>query len=132
MHEQTFSKEERLSSKKKIDLLFADGKGFNLYPFRAIWIFSSNEHENLPAQILISVSKKKIKKAITRNLIKRRIREGYRKNKSGFYTFLTKNNINCTLALVYIASDIALYKEIEQKIILVLQRLESEYEKSIG
>ncbi len=132
MHEQTFSKEERLSSKKKIDLLFADGKGFNLYPFRAIWIFSSNEHENLPAQILISVSKKKIKKAVTRNLIKRRIREGYRKNKSEFYTFLTKNNINCTLALVYIASDIALYKEIEQKIILVLQRLESEYEKSIG
>jgi len=132
MQTQTFSKEERLTSKKKIDHLFASGNGFNLYPFRVIWLFTKNHDENAPAQVLISVSKKKIKKAATRNLIKRRIREGYRKNKSGFYSFLTKNNIGCTFALVYIAADVALYKEIEQKIILVLQRLESEYEKSIG
>lgn len=132
MQTQTFSKEERLTSKKKIDLLFANGNGFNIYPLRAIWLFSPNQNENHPAQILISVPKKKIKKAVTRNLIKRRIREGYRKNKTELYSYLTKNNIHCTLALVYLASDIALYKEIEQKIILVIQRLESEYEKSIG
>lgn len=132
MQTQTFSKEERLSSKKKIDRLFAEGNGFTIYPLRAIWLYTKSQDTNIPAQILISVSKKKIKKAVTRNLIKRRIREGYRKNKSGFYGYLTKNNINCTLALVYIAPDIALYKEIEEKIILVLKRLESEYEKSIG
>ncbi len=132
MQTQTFSKEERLTSKKKIDRLFAVGNGFNVYPFRIIWMFREAQDGNTPAQVLISVSKKKIKKAVTRNLIKRRIREGYRKNKSGFYSYLTKNNIDCTLALVYIASDIALYKDIEQKIISILQRLESEYEKSIG
>lgn len=132
MQTQTFSKEERLTNKKKIDYLFANGSGFNLYPFRAIWVFSDAQDAKSPAQVLISVSKKKIKKAVTRNLLKRRIREGYRKNKTELYSFLTKNNIDCSLALVYIASDIALYKEIEQKIISILQRLESEYEKSIG
>lgn len=131
MQTQTFTKGERLTSKKEIERLFADGNGFNLYPIRAVWIFSKKENVGSPSQVLISVSKKKVKKAVTRNLLKRRIREGYRLNKSDFYSFLTKNNIDCSLALVYIASDIALYSEIEKKIILILKRLESEYENSI-
>lgn len=131
MQTQTFTKGERLTSKKEIERLFADGNGFNLYPIRAVWIFSIKENVGSPSQVLISVSKKKVKKAVTRNLLKRRIREGYRLNKSDFYSFLTKNNIDCSLALVYIASDIALYSEIEKKIILILKRLESEYENSI-
>ena len=127
---QTFQKDERLSVEKIIEKLFSGGKIFLIYPYRVVWL----EHEpgtKYPAQILISVSKKKFKKAVDRNLIKRRTREAYRKNKSSFYKFLTNNDKNCAFALIYISNEIALYKEIEQKIILILQRLQSEYEKDI-
>ena len=127
---QTFNKDERLSVEKIIDKLFSEGKSFLIYPYRVVWL----EHDHgtkYPVQILISVSKKKFKRAVDRNLIKRRTREAYRKNKSSFYKFLNNKNKNCTFALIYTSNEIALYKEIEQKIISILQRLQSEYEKDI-
>jgi len=127
---QTFKKHERLSGQKIIDTLFSEGKIFVVSPFRVVWL----EYElagQSPAQVLISVSKKRIKKAVDRNLVKRRIREAYRKNKDEFYKFLNRNQVKCAFALLYNSDLIADYKEIEEKIILLLQRFQSEYEKSI-
>ncbi len=127
---QTFKKHERLSGQKIIDTLFSEGKIFVVSPFRVVWI----EYElagQSPAQMLISVSKKRIKKAVDRNLVKRRIREAYRKNKDEFYEFLNRNQVKCAFALLYNSDLIADYKEIEEKINLLLQRFQSEYEKSI-
>lgn len=127
---QTFKKHERLSGQKIIDTLFSEGKIFVVSPFRVVWL----EYElagQSPAQVLISVSKKRIKKAVDRNLVKRRIREAYRKNKDEFYKFLNRNQVKCAFALLYNSDLIADYKEIEEKIILLLQRFQSEYETSI-
>lgn len=127
---QTFKKHERLSGQKIIDTLFLEGKIFVVSPFRVVWL----EYElagQSPAQMLISVSKKRIKKAVDRNLVKRRIREAYRKNKDEFYEFLNRNQVKCAFALLYNSDLIADYKEIEEKINLLLQRFQSEYEKSI-
>jgi len=127
---QTFKKHERLSGQKIIDTLFSEGKIFVVSPFRVVWL----EYElagQSPAQVLISVSKKRIKKAVDRNLVKRRIREAYRKNKDEFYKFLNRNQVKCAFALLYNSDLIADYKEIEEKINLLLQRFQSEYEKSI-
>lgn len=76
-----------------------------------------------PAQVIITVSKKSVPGAVKRNLLKRRIREAYRKNKFSFYEFLTTADLKCTFAIVYTSKDILDYKEIEVKIILILQRL---------
>jgi ribonuclease P protein component len=126
---QTFKKHERLSGQKIIDTLFSEGKIFVVSPFRVVWL----EYElagQSPAQVLISVSKKRIKNAVDRNLVKRRIREAYRKNKDEFYEFLNRNQVKCAFALLYNSDLIADYKEIEEKINLLLQRFQSEYEKS--
>lgn len=122
---QSFKKEERLRSKKLIDRLFKEGNDFFESPFKVIWLDVDLESE-LPIQLLISVSKRKIRKAVSRNLLKRRIREAFRKNKSGYYGFLESQNRQCVLAIVYTSGHIAKYQQIEQKIILVLQRLEKE------
>lgn len=124
---QTFKKEERLSKDKIIDQLFKEGKSFLIFPLRIVW-FENDLNTEFPAQVLISVPKKKIRKAVNRNLIKRRIREAYRKNKSSLYEILNKASRKCTFAIIYTSSEIACYKELEQKIILSLQRLQSEYE----
>ena len=119
---QTFKKEERLCSKKTIELLFSQGKSFYEYPLRIIWL-NVELNTPYPAQVMITVSKKYVPGAVKRNLLKRRIREAYRKNKFSFYEFLTTTNLKCAFAIVYTSKDILDYKEIEAKIILILQRL---------
>jgi len=125
-----FKKEERLCSGKLIDLVFKESKSYYFYPFKILW--KKNEFDSdIPVKVLISVSKKNHKKAVTRNLIKRRIKESYRKNKFVLYNFLKTKNVSIILTLLYISKEIESYKEIESKIVLILQRFETEFEKHI-
>lgn len=127
---QGFSKDERLSRKKVINQLFANGNSFVIHPFRVWWLHPSEEVNRESVQVLISVSKRHIRKAVTRNLIKRRIREAYRKNKSLLLEGLSDSNY--AVAFVYVDKKPLEYNEIEKKIILVLQRLPLENEKYFG
>lgn len=121
----TFKKEERLSSKKAIEQLFAQGNSFQCHPFRIIW---KKDHFQtpFPARTAFSVPKKHFKKAVHRNLLKRRMREAFRKNKHLLYNDLQKHNIQITAMFVCVSNQLADYSETEQKIILSLQRLTNE------
>jgi ribonuclease P protein component len=127
---QTFKKEERLSRKKIVDQLFSEGKSFIVFPFRIVWM-NYDPEVDYPAQVLINVSKKRFKRAVDRNLIKRRTREAYRRNKESWYKFLDEYNFKCVFALLYISTEIDSFKAIEEKIILILHRLQSEYERDV-
>jgi len=125
----TFKKAERLKSKKAIDRLFAEGARFYVDPFQVVHAAEPFDSDS-PARLLVSVPRKKIRKAVRRNLLKRRIREAYRLNKNPFLETLLLHHRFCTFALVYATGKIADYKEIEEKIILILKRLQKEYEKA--
>jgi ribonuclease P protein component len=125
---QTFKKNERLSGQKIIELLFSEGRSFAVFPFRMVWMENKLD-ETSPAKVLITVSKKKFKRAVDRNLIKRRIREAYRRHKTDFYNFLDDKKIHCDIVLLYNADTILTFKELEEKIILLLHRFQTEYEK---
>ncbi len=71
----TLPKRERLKSAQEIKELFSKGSSFFLYPYK-VKVVGSVE-PTLP-QILISVPKRVFKKAVTRNRIRRQIREAYR------------------------------------------------------
>ncbi|TDG35865.1 ribonuclease P protein component [Pedobacter changchengzhani] len=80
----SFKKEERLCSRKHLDLLFKSGSSFLLYPFRISYLFV-DATADFPVQVVINVPKKRYKRAVDRNLLKRRIREAYRLSKQDYF-----------------------------------------------
>jgi ribonuclease P protein component len=119
---QTFSKQERLCGKKQIDNLFATGESFKEGSFAVIWKTQKGNLE-FPAQIMISIPKRNIAKANQRNLLKRLVREAYRKQKQILYKALSKQEKQINFAIIYLKSNIIKNKEVELEINVVLNRL---------
>jgi ribonuclease P protein component len=109
---ETFNKAERLCSKKEIETLFAQGKSFFCSPFVIVWSFTDSPIQ-YPAQVAFSVSKRGFKLAVTRNLIKRRMREAYRKNKSELYDILLAAEKKIVFTVIYKDSSVVDYTTIE-------------------
>jgi ribonuclease P protein component len=125
----TFTKEERLCNKKLIDQLFHNGSSFLCYPFKVSWLIATDP-QLFPAQVLFSVSKKRYKNAVDRNLIKRRIREAYRLHKQQYlYSLLSDTNNNIVFSIGFIGKEIAPYDFIEKKILKLLNQLSEQIDK---
>lgn len=114
----TFKKEERLSSKVAISQLFTTGKSFYSKPFKVLWL-QTDVLGTVPTKILISVPKRSFKRAVDRNLLKRRIREAYRKNKTLLEASSLEKPVH--LAFLYSSKTILPYSFIEVQMIATLK-----------
>ncbi|MCQ6959493.1 ribonuclease P protein component [Mucilaginibacter aquariorum] len=125
----TFKKEERLCNKKLIDGLFHNGSSFLCYPFKASWMLTDGEQQ-FPVQIVFSVAKKRYKRAVDRNLVKRRMREAYRLNKQAqLYNVLNSSGKKLVLSISYIGKEISPYEFFEKKMLKLLTQLAGEVVK---
>jgi ribonuclease P protein component len=120
----TFTKEERLCNKKLLDELFRSGSSFLLYPFRVSYNPAFLPHD-IPVQVVISVSKRRFRRAHDRNLIKRRIREAYRLHKAELLYSGLEEKRQIVLALSYIGKEITDFQFVEKKLKLVFERLKA-------
>ena len=118
----TFTKEERLCSKILIDKLFTEGKSVYFPPFRFVFMPVEYLKGEFPAQVVFSVPKRNFKLAVKRNLIRRRMREAYRLNKSDFYEALTLSEKKLAIMIIYIEKDISEFPKIEVGIIKGLKK----------
>ena len=115
----SFPKEERLKNKKIIDHVFKTGNKISLFPFDFRYLRKENDTIN---EVLISVSKSKINSSVKRNLLKRRIRESYRLDKS------LVNTQGYYMVFIYSSSKILSYKQIEISIIDLFKSLNNNNE----
>lgn len=78
LQDNTLPKEERLSGTKAIERLMSDGRRGGTAHLRWCWV---QRAEDGPSRIMVSVPKRLFKRAVRRNLLKRRLREAYRTQK---------------------------------------------------
>ena len=114
----SFSKKEKLKSKTQIDRLFKQGKSITVYPLRLIYCTTEFKDDSL-IKTGVSVSKRLHKKAVTRNRIKRTLREAYRTCKPKDFN---KNKTSFALMILYLSKDIPQHKELSVKMKTLLIR----------
>ncbi len=111
----TLPKKERLCGKTSISLLLAKGKHGSVPNMRYIFLKNTGKDEN---RILISVPKKLFKRAVKRNLLKRRIRESYRKQK---HNLTVEGGMD--VLFIYSTKEILTYQEIYDAIGLIIEKI---------
>lgn len=126
----SFKKKERLTKKVEINRLFNEGSSFSIYPLKFIYLVEEdNISSEPPVKLLLSVPKRIHKRAVNRNLIKRRLKECYRKYKPKFFSEEIIKKSNIKLGIIYISNEILSYQELEKKIILGTKKLTTEIAK---
>ena len=115
-------KDEKLCSRTAVDLLFGEGKSLMAFPLRAAYrLRPRGEH---PVQFLISIPKKRIRHAVGRVTLRRRVREVYRLNRRELLQApLAQTGWGVDIAFVYLDSSLAPYSVINEKVISLLNRI---------
>lgn len=118
----TFTKAERLIGKTTIEKLVKGGHSFRQFPMRVVWCINPAE-EQAPVRVAFSIPKRNFKHAVKRNLIRRRLREAWRKQKHELYALLNARKQSLDVLIIYTHNEVIVSKDMEVKILLTLQRL---------
>lgn len=106
MKSNSLHKSERLDKKKLIEKLFGGGaRSFSVFPLRVVYLTLDNVQDE-HAAILVSVSKRRFKRAVKRNRVKRQIREAYRLNKQPLLQTLREHNLHIAIAFIYLSDEL--------------------------
>lgn len=120
-----FPKEERLKSSKTIARLFREGNSEFSYPIKFVFVIQGSSIAP-GIKVAVSVSGKKFKRAVDRNIIKRRLREAFRMQKSELLDELVSRQILIEGMFIYVANDIVDYQTIAVAMKKILTGLSKE------
>lgn len=116
-----FRKSERLCSRTLIRQLFSpQGKSLAAYPLRVVWMPVETAGE-VRVQVMVSVSKRRLRHAVDRNRAKRLVREAYRLNKHLLLDKLGDRRL--AVVFLWLPTDTRSFAEVEAKMRNLLVRV---------
>ena len=115
----TLPKKERLCGKTAISKLLAKGKHGSVPGLRYLCLYGTDAEVT---RMMVSVPKKSFKRAVKRNLLKRRIRESWRKQK---HMLAVEGNLD--ILFMYPVKEIISYEEIYAAVGQVIENINSRY-----
>jgi ribonuclease P protein component len=110
----TFKKEERLYGHAALDTLYNNGKHISSHSIKIIYL--EVPETNYPCRVIFSVPKRSFKRAVDRNLIKRRMREVYRNHKHILYNDLNEKQKSIHIYMIYLPKEIIPFDELKDAI----------------
>lgn len=117
-------KKEKLCSTVAVEQLFmrgSDTTGALDYPLRAVWRPNPRRHSDAPVAFLISVPKKRLRHAVDRVAMRRRIREAYRLQR---HLYPMPPGTRLDLAFVYVADRLMPYSAVHAAMGKLLARMQ--------
>jgi ribonuclease P protein component len=120
-----FPKKQKLCSETVIKEMFSSGKSFTTSALRLVWK-EDNGKDEVAIKSIIVVPKKKIRLAVKRNIIRRRMKEAYRLHKIELENILKGKKLQLSIAIIYQKDKILPYKTVDEEIKLILERLSKE------
>lgn len=127
MKQLTLHKKQKLCSRQAVETLFdARGAEFSrlFYPLRAVARNNPGRSSDAPVAFLISVPKKRIRHAVERVLMRRRIREAFRLNHRNY---ALPEGVRIDLAFIYVADAPTSYAKAERAVCRIMQALAEHY-----
>lgn len=118
-------RQERLKSRRDIQILFQQKQKVYHYPIVLYYHFSSINTVQRLAKVLFSVPKSKFKRAVDRNLLKRQLREIYRLNKQTIAQRFVSNHSSLPdhLGLIYASRKKETYRKIEDSVMKAVEKI---------
>jgi ribonuclease P protein component len=121
----SYSRSEKLKSRKLLDKLFLEGKSLNAFPLKLIYLCQEKSPE-LSIVAGVGVSSRNFKKAVDRNRIKRLLRESYRLQKN-LLAGLVKTEKTWQLFFMYTGKELPELTVIHAKMQLLMHKLVDQY-----
>ena len=116
-------KSERLCSERRIEALFSGGRRGYVHPLKYCWLAAEATEGDAPVSVMFSVPKKAFKRAWKRNLIKRRIKESYRRRKQLLAGKTADAGRRIDIAFICSADTIPDFKTIDHAVERVLEQI---------
>lgn len=118
----TFSKRERIVSRKLIEQLFSKGSSQSMSAFPLRIVYMQKERDGEPLQVLVSVSKRHFKHAVDRNRVKRQIREAYRLHRHLLAQRIPEG-ISIALAFIWLSDEHCGSRRIEKSVSRLMEKV---------
>ena len=126
-------KRERLYLREEIEHLYTQGRTFISYPIRIVWLAEPaarrTDRAQAPVAIVISVGKRRFKRAVDRNRIKRQMRSAYRLNKDPLWRIAEEKHRVVRIALQSVAKEMPTYQEFDHAMRRAIARIIKELER---
>ncbi|MBT9484250.1 ribonuclease P protein component [Sediminibacterium sp.] len=131
----TYSKQEKLKSRKALEQLFAKGKSFSVFPIKVFYTVSDQLvgevidnpeikiNETGLVQAGVGVSSRIFKKAHDRNKVKRLLREVYRTQKQSLYISVASNQQQLNVFFLYIGKELPVFADLQIAMEKTLEKL---------
>lgn len=118
-------KKEKLCSVIAIEQLFSRAEGTRstlAYPLRAVWRVNDRRRSDAPVAFLVSIPKKRLRHAVDRVTMRRRVREAYRLCRPDF---VLPDGSRVDLAFVYVADKLMDYAAADRAVRRIMEAVKA-------
>jgi len=126
MSTHTLNKSERLKGHTTIRALFDKGEKLKVFPLTVFYLFSTrnkSEYSGANLKMGVAVGTRNFKRAVDRNLLKRRVREAYRLQNEDLKQLVLASPIDLNVFFVYGDNQINDYATISNAVKKLLVKL---------